>query len=192
MVLSDEEIKARCSDDCANPMIRPFTDHQVKTEDGKRIVSYGLSSYGYDIRCGSEFKIFHNAHCSLVDPKEFDPRNFVDLVQEDEPILIPPNSFALCRSFEYIKVPRDVLVICIGKSTYARCGVIANVTPLEPEWEGHITIELSNTTPNPAMIYPFEGVCQLVFHKGSQVCSTSYKDRQGKYMGQQGVTLPSV
>jgi len=190
MVLSDFEIQNRCEGD--RPMIEPFLDHQVKEEDGKKVISFGLSSYGYDIRCGAEFKIFHNAHCSLVDPKAFDPKNFMDLKQEDEPILIPPNSFALCHSFEYVRIPRDVIVVCIGKSTYARCGVIANVTPLEPEWEGHITIELSNTTPNPAMIYPYEGICQLLFFKNSGGCRTSYKDRNGKYQGQTGITLPSV
>ena len=138
-----------------------------------------------------EFKIFTNVHSAKVDPKNMDLKNFVD-VQSSDPVTIPPNSFALCRSYEWIKVPRDVLVLCIGKSTYARCGIVVNVTPLEPEWEGRITIEVSNTTPNPAIIYPNEGICQLIFFHSMRVCSISYKDREGKYQGQDGVTLPKV
>ena len=170
-------------------MIDPFSDAQVrKTEKGVSIVSYGLSSYGYDLRVSNEFKVFTNVFNTVVDPKAFDERSFVDL--EADICIIPPNSFALARSVEYFRIPRDVLAICLGKSTYARCGIIVNVTPLEPEWEGHVTLEISNTTPLPARIYAQEGLAQIIFVGGSEICETSYADRTGKYMGQGGITLP--
>ena len=176
-------------------MIEPYEPGQVKFADkggvaGQRIVSYGTSSYGYDVRCASEFKVFTNINSTIVDPKHFDPKSFVDVVGEE--CIIPPNSFALARTVEYFRIPRDVLVVCLGKSTYARCGIIVNVTPLEPEWEGHVTLEFSNTTPLPARIYANEGVAQMLFYKADDddVCETSYKDRGGKYQGQRGVTLP--
>lgn len=169
-------------------MITPFTAEQVRRDANGKIVSYGTSSYGYDIRCSDEFKIFTNINSAVVDPKNFAPASFVDIVSDV--CIIPPNSFALARSVEYFRIPRNVLVICLGKSTYARCGIIVNVTPLEPEWEGHITLEFSNTTPLPAKIYANEGVAQLLFLESDEVCATSYKDRGGKYQGQKGVTLP--
>ena len=170
-------------------MIDPFSEAQVrKTEKGVSIVSYGLSSYGYDLRVSNEFKVFTNVFNTVVDPKAFDERSFVDL--EADICIIPPNSFALARSVEYFRIPRDVLAICLGKSTYARCGIIVNVTPLEPEWEGHVTLEISNTTPLPARIYTQEGLAQIIFVGGSEICETSYADRTGKYMGQRGITLP--
>lgn len=169
-------------------MISPFEPQQVRQEDGSRIVSYGTSSYGYDVRCANEFKIFTNINSSIVDPKDFDAGSFVDV--ESDVCIIPPNSFALARTVEYFKIPRDVLTICLGKSTYARCGIIVNVTPLEPEWEGHVTLEFSNTTPLPAKIYANEGVAQMLFLQGDEVCETSYKDRDGKYQGQTGVVVP--
>jgi dCTP deaminase len=170
-------------------MIDPFEPGQVKhAADGQRIVSYGTSSYGYDVRCSREFKIFTNINSTIVDPKHFDPKSFVDVVADE--CIIPPNSFALARTVEYFRIPRDVLVVCLGKSTYARCGIIVNVTPLEPEWEGHVTLEFSNTTPLPARIYANEGVAQMLFFQSDEVCETSYKDRGGKYQGQTGVTLP--
>jgi dCTP deaminase len=170
-------------------MIDPFSEAQVrKTEKGVSIVSYGLSSYGYDLRVSNEFKVFTNVFNTLVDPKAFDERSFVDL--EADICIIPPNSFALARSVEYFRIPREVLAICLGKSTYARCGIIVNVTPLEPEWEGHVTLEISNTTPLPARIYAQEGLAQIIFIGGSEICETSYADRTGKYMGQRGITLP--
>jgi dCTP deaminase len=170
-------------------MIDPFSEAQVrKTEKGVSIVSYGLSSYGYDLRVSNEFKVFTNVFNTVVDPKAFDERSFVDL--EADICIIPPNSFALARSVEYFRIPREVLAICLGKSTYARCGIIVNVTPLEPEWEGHVTLEISNTTPLPARIYAQEGLAQIIFIAGSEICETSYSDRTGKYMGQRGITLP--
>ncbi len=169
-------------------MIEPFEPGQVREVAGERIISYGTSSYGYDVRCSSEFKIFTNINSSIVDPKHFDARSFVDV--QGEVCIIPPNSFALARTVEYFRIPRDVLTICLGKSTYARCGIIVNVTPLEPEWEGHVTLEFSNTTPLPARIYANEGVAQFVFLGADEVCETSYADRGGKYQGQRGVTLP--
>jgi dCTP deaminase len=169
-------------------MISPLEPGQVREVNGSRIVSYGTSSYGYDVRCANEFKIFTNINSSVVDPKDFDDGSFVD-VQSDV-CIIPPNSFALARTVEYFKIPRDVLTICLGKSTYARCGIIVNVTPLEPEWEGHVTLEFSNTTPLPAKIYANEGVAQMLFLQGDEVCETSYKDRDGKYQGQTGVVVP--
>ncbi len=173
-----------------NSMISPFSGHQVSMVDGKKIVSYGLSSYGYDARLASEFKVFTNVNSSIIDPKNFDPNGFV--YKEENVCIIPPNSFVLGRTIEYFKIPRDVLVICLGKSTYARCGIIVNVTPLEPEWEGYVTLEFSNTTPLPAKIYANEGVCQFLFFKSDEVCNISYADRKGKYMNQKGVTLPTI
>jgi len=171
-------------------MIEPFEPGQVKYAGDQRIVSYGTSSYGYDVRCSREFKVFTNINTTIVDPKHFDPKSFVDVVGDE--CIIPPNSFALARTVEYFRIPRDVLVVCLGKSTYARCGIIVNVTPLEPEWEGHVTLEFSNTTPLPARIYANEGVAQMLFFQSDtdDVCETSYKDRGGKYQGQMGVTLP--
>jgi dCTP deaminase len=169
-------------------MIEPFAAEQVRAVDGHKIISYGTSSYGYDVRCAPEFKIFTNINSTIVDPKAFDAKSFVDFV--GDVCIIPPNSFALARTVEYFRIPRSVLTICLGKSTYARCGIIVNVTPLEPEWEGHVTLEFSNTTPLPAKIYANEGVAQMLFFEADEVCETSYKDRGGKYMGQQGVTLP--
>ncbi len=169
-------------------MIQPFSPRQVRETQGRRIISYGTSSYGYDVRCAGEFKLFTNINAVIVDPKAFDPNSFVDVV--GDVCIIPPNSFALARTVEYFKIPRDVLTICLGKSTYARCGIIVNVTPLEPEWEGHVTLEFSNTTPLPAKIYAHEGVAQMLFFQSDETCLTSYKDRGGKYQGQKGVTLP--
>ena len=171
-------------------MIEPFEPGQVKDFEGKRIVSYGTSSYGYDVRCSTEFKIFTNINSTIVDPKAFDEKNFVDY--RGAVCIIPPNSFALARTVEYFRIPRKVLTICLGKSTYARCGIIVNVTPLEPEWEGHVTLEFSNTTPLPAKIYAREGCAQVLFLESDEVCETSYKDRGGKYQGQTGVTLPKT
>jgi len=171
-------------------MIEPFEPNQIKHNHNGPIVSYGTSSYGYDIRCSDEFKIFTNINSTIVDPKNFDPSSFVDF--KGDVCIIPPNSFALARTVEYFRVPREILVLCLGKSTYARCGIIVNVTPLEPEWEGHVTLEFSNTTPLPAKIYANEGVAQVIFIEGDEVCETSYKDRGGKYQGQKGVTLPKI
>lgn len=154
----------------------------------EKIISYGTSSYGYDVRCGRQFKVFTNIHSTIVDPKNFDEKSFVDV--EGDYCIIPPNSFALARTVEYFRIPRDTLVVCLGKSTYARCGIIVNVTPLEPEWEGEVTLEFSNTTPLPAKIYAGEGVAQMLFFQGNEQCVTSYKDRDGKYQGQTGVVLP--
>jgi len=169
-------------------IIEPFVDHLVREEEGRRIISYGLSSYGYDLRVSDEFKVFTNINNSIVDPKNFSSSAFVD-VEADE-CIIPPNSFALARSVEYFRIPRDILTLCIGKSTYARCGIIVNVTPFEPEWEGYVTLEISNTTPLPAKIYANEGLAQVLFYQGAEVCETSYADRGGKYMGQTKITLP--
>ena len=167
-------------------MIEPFVERQTK----EGVISYGLSSYGYDARVSNEFKIFTNVDSAIVDPKNFSEAGFVS--REVDVCVIPPNSFALARSVEYFRVPRDVLVICLGKSTYARCGLIVNVTPLEPEWEGHVTLEISNTTPLPAKVYANEGLCQFLFLKGDGACEISYADRAGKYMHQRGVTLPKL
>ncbi len=171
-------------------MIEPFEPGQVSSVDGHRIVSYGTSSYGYDIRCSQEFKIFTNINSAVVDPKNFDDNSLVDF--QGEVCIIPPNSFALARTVEYLRIPRNVLTICLGKSTYARCGIIVNVTPFEPEWEGHATLEFSNTTPLPAKIYANEGVAQVIFFEAEEDCEVSYKDRGGKYQGQLGVTLPKT
>ena len=167
-------------------MISPFSEKQVA--DG--LISYGLSSYGYDIRIADEFKIFTNIHSAIVDPKNFDPRSFMDV--KADVCIIPPNSFALARTIEYFKIPRDVITVCVGKSTYARCGIIVNVTPFEPEWEGIVTLEVSNTTPLPAKIYAGEGIAQVLFFEGDEPCETSYADRKGKYQSQQGLTLPRM
>ncbi|MDX2145015.1 MAG: dCTP deaminase [Rhodospirillaceae bacterium] len=167
-------------------MIEPFTMN-LKREG---VISYGLSSYGYDARVADEFKIFTNVDSAVVDPKDFSDKGFVD--RKTDVCVIPPNSFALARTVEYFRIPRDVLVICLGKSTYARCGIIVNVTPLEPEWEGHVTLEFSNTTPSPARIYANEGACQFIFLKADSACEVSYRDRKGKYQGQKGVTLPRL
>ena len=174
----------------AQGMIEPFEAGQVRTANGGKIISYGTSSYGYDVRCANEFKIFTNINSTIVDPKDFDSKNFVDVISDV--CIIPPNSFALARTVEYFRIPRNVLTICLGKSTYARCGIIVNVTPLEPEWEGHVTLEFSNTTPLPAKIYANEGVAQMLFFESDEICGTSYRDKGGKYQGQKGVTLPKT
>jgi dCTP deaminase len=167
-------------------MISPFNEKQVR----EGVISYGLSSFGYDLRVADEFKIFTNVNSSIVDPKRFDNKSFVDV--QTDCCIVPPNSFALARSVEYFKIPRDVLTICVGKSTYARCGVIVNVTPFEPEWEGFVTLEISNTTPLPAKIYSNEGLCQILFFQSDEPCETSYKDKKGKYQGQKGIVLPKL
>ena len=167
-------------------MIEPFSEKQVR----EGVVSYGLSSYGYDVRIADEFKIFTNINSTIVDPKRFDPRSFVDF--RGDVCLIPPNSFALARTVEYFRIPRNVITICLGKSTYARCGIIVNVTPFEPEWEGIVTLEVSNTTPLPAKIYAGEGIAQVLFFESDEACETSYADKKGKYQAQQGLTLPKL
>ncbi len=172
----------------AHRMIEPFENKQVRRHNRQPVISYGLSSYGYDVRCAKEFKIFTNINASMVDPKKFDPKSFVD--RSGDYCVIPPNSFALARTVEYMRIPSDVLVICVGKSTYARCGIVVNVTPLEPEWEGNITLEFSNTTNLPAKIYAGEGVAQLLFFQSDEPCEVTYKRRKGKYQGQTEVTPP--
>ena len=167
-------------------MIEPFEDRQVR----KGVVSYGLSSYGYDIRVADEFKVFTNINSTVVDPKNFDARSFVDI--KADVCIIPPNSFALAKTVEYFRIPRDVLTVCVGKSTYARCGLIVNVTPFEPEWEGFVTLEISNTTPLPAKVYANEGIAQVLFFQSDEPCEVSYADKQGKYQKQQGLTLPRL
>ena len=167
-------------------IIEPFVDEQMRSG----VISYGLSSYGYDIRVADEFKVFTNIYNTVVDPKNFDPKSFVDM--KADVCIIPPNSFALARTIEYFRIPRDILTICLGKSTYARCGIIVNVTPFEPEWEGHVTIEISNTTPLPAKIYANEGIAQVLFFQSDETCEVSYADKKGKYQGQQGLTLPKL
>jgi dCTP deaminase len=167
-------------------MIEPFTEEQVR----EGVISYGLSSYGYDMRVSDEFRIFHNALAPVVDPKAFDERSFIEY--KGDVCIVPPNSFALARSIEYFRIPRNVLTICVGKSTYARCGIITNVTPFEPEWEGHVTLEISNTTPLPARIYANEGIAQVLFFESDEDCETSYADKKGKYQGQTGVTPPRL
>ena len=171
-------------------MIEPFEPGQVRYVNDKKVVSFGTSSYGYDVRCTDHFKVFTNINSSMIDPKNFDSQSFVDV--KSNVCIIPPNSFALASTVEYFRIPRNVLTICLGKSTYARCGIIVNVTPLEPEWEGNVTLEFSNTTNLPAKIYAFEGVAQMLFLESDEPCETSYKDRGGKYQGQQGVTLPTA
>ena len=182
MICSDGWIREMCRE---HQMISPFVENLVSQGQ----ISYGLSSYGYDIRVGRHFKIFHNLNTTLVDPKAFDPRSFVD---HHGDCIIPPNSFALAETMEHFRIPRGVLAVCVGKSTYARCGMIVNVTPLEPEWEGVLTLEISNTTPLPAKVYAGEGIAQLLFFEGNRMCETSYRDRKGKYMDQKGLTLPTV
>jgi dCTP deaminase len=175
---------ARMAHECR--MIEPFVDEQVRAG----VISYGVSSYGYDVRVGDEFKVFTNVYNTVVDPKNFDPQSFVDI--KADVCIIPPNSFALASTIEYFRIPRDILTVCLGKSTYARCGIIVNVTPFEPEWEGHVTIEISNTTPLPAKIYANEGIAQVLFFQADEVCARSYKDKKGKYQAQRGVTLPKI
>ena len=182
-IKSDRWIREMCR---KHSMISPFEEKQIR----KGVISYGVSSYGYDIRIADEFKIFTNVNSTIVDPKNMDAGSMVDF---KGPIaVIPPNSFALGRTVEYFRIPRNVLTICVGKSTYARCGIITNVTPFEPEWEGFVTLEISNTTPLPAKIYANEGIAQMIFFESDEVCETSYKDRGGKYQGQKGVTLPKI
>src|SRR5262245_53248737 len=172
-------------------MIEPFAERQVrKNDNGQRVISYGLSSYGYDLRVSDEFKVFTNVFNTVVDPKGFDERSFVGMKADE--CIIPPNSFALARSVEYFRIPRNILTVCLGKSTYARCGIIVNVTPFEPEWEGHVTLEISNTTPLPAKIYAHEGLAQVIFFEAMEICETSYADREGKYMRQTGITMPKL
>lgn len=182
-VMSDRWIEEQATH---QRMIEPF----IKDQQRKGVISYGVSSYGYDARVADEFKVFTNLNSAVVDPKNFSDEGFVN--RQGDVCVIPPNSFALARTVEYFRIPRDVLVICVGKSTYARCGIIVNVTPLEPGWEGHVTLEFSNTTPLPAKIYAGEGACQFIFLKGDQPCITSYADKQGKYQKQTGVTLPKI
>ena len=187
-IKSDKWIQKMSQD---HQMIHPFSKNQVRLDDdGKKLISYGVSSYGYDVRCSNEFKVFTNIHSAIVDPKSFDEKSFVDI--NSDVCVIPPNSFALARTVEYFKIPRNILTVCLGKSTYARCGIIVNVTPLEPEWEGHVTLEFSNTTNLPAKIYAGEGVAQMLFFESDEECEISYKDRDGKYQGQTGVTLPKT
>ena len=182
-VMSDRWIRKMAQE---QEMIKPFAENQVR----EGVISYGISSYGYDLRVADEFKIFTNANSTIVDPKHFDERSFVEF--RGPVCIIPPNSFALARSVEYFKIPRNILTICVGKSTYARCGIIVNVTPLEPEWEGFVTLEISNTAPLPARVYSNEGLCQIVFFNSDQVCEISYKDKKGKYQAQQGIVLPKI
>lgn len=193
MLLNDTQIIPLCQPtDAAEPMISPFEPKQIKECNGVKMISYGTSSFGYDMRVSREFKLFTNTNAQVVDPKAFDKRALVDAeVGQDKSIIIPPNSFTLCRSLEYFQMPKDVLAICLGKSTYARCGLIVNVTPLEPEWCGHLTIEISNTTTLPVKVYVEEGIAQLLFFKGSKPLVT-YADRAGKYQGQEGVTNSRV
>src|SRR5467141_2123244 len=181
MIKSDKWIRRMCRE---HGMIEPFEEKQMR----EGTISYGISSYGYDLRIADEFKIFTNINSTIVDPKEFDSKSFVDY--QGDVCIVPPNSFALGRSVEYFRIPRDVMTICLGKSTYARCGQILNVTPLEPEWEGHVTLEISNTTPLPAKIYANEGLAQVLFFRAARVCEISYADRGGKYQMQQGITTP--
>lgn len=187
-IKSDKWIKEMST---SNGMIEPFSENQVRLDSsGNKLISYGVSSFGYDVRCSNEFKVFTNINSAVVDPKNFDANSFVDV--KSDVCVIPPNSFALARTIEYFKIPRKVLTICLGKSTYARCGIIVNVTPLEPEWEGHVTLEFSNTTNLPAKIYAGEGVAQMIFLESDEDCEVSYRDRGGKYQGQTGVTLPKT
>ena len=186
-LLSDEEIRFLAKE---HNMIEPYHDMLIKQAEDCKLVSYGLSSYGYDIRVANEFKVFTNVYNSIVDPKNFSEDSFVDI--NASYCIIPPNSFALARSVEYFKIPRNILTICIGKSTYARCGIIVNVTPFEPEWEGHVTLEISNTTPLPAKIYSNEGIAQVLFLEAKKICQISYADRKGKYMKQKGIVVPKI
>jgi dCTP deaminase len=183
MIKSDKWIRRTAME---HGMINPFSEKQVR----EGVISYGLSSYGYDLRVADEFKIFTNVNCTVVDPKHFDERSFVNMTSDV--CIVPPNSFALARSVEYFKIPRSILTICVGKSTYARCGIIVNVTPFEPEWEGFVTLEISNTTPLPAQNYANEGLCQIIFFESDEICETSYADRKGKYQAQKGIVLPKL
>jgi dCTP deaminase len=183
MIKSDRWIRRMAQE---HDMINPYSEKQVS----QGVISYGVSSYGYDLRVADEFKIFTNVNSTVIDPKKFDERSFVTVTADVA--IVPPNSFALARSVEYFKIPRDVLTVCVGKSTYARCGIIVNVTPFEPEWEGFVTLEISNTTPLPAKIYANEGLCQILFFQSDEVCETSYKDRKGKYQAQKGIVLPKL
>jgi len=182
-IKSDRWIKRMATE---HGMIDPFVDSQMRSG----VISFGVSSYGYDVRVGDEFKVFTNVYNTVVDPKNFDSKSFVDI--KADVCIIPPNSFALASTIEYFRIPRDILTVCLGKSTYARCGIIVNVTPFEPEWEGHVTIEISNTTPLPAKIYANEGIAQVLFFQGDEPCEISYKDKKGKYQAQRGVTLPKI
>jgi dCTP deaminase len=182
-IKSDRWIKRMATE---HAMIEPFVDNQMRSG----VISFGVSSYGYDVRVGDEFKVFTNVYNTVVDPKNFDSKSFVDI--KADVCIIPPNSFALASTIEYFRIPRDILTVCLGKSTYARCGIIVNVTPFEPEWEGHVTIEISNTTPLPAKIYANEGIAQVLFFQGDEPCEISYKDKKGKYQAQRGVTLPKI
>ena len=186
-IKSDKWIRRMATE---HQMIEPFSPTLVREANGHKIVSYGTSSYGYDIRCADEFRVFTNINSTIVDPKAFDAKSFVDVTADV--CIIPPNSFALARTVEYFRIPRSVLTVCLGKSTYARCGIIVNVTPLEPEWEGHVTLEFSNTTPLPAKIYSNEGIAQVLFFEGDEGPLVSYRDKKGKYQGQVGVTLPRI
>src|ERR1700744_3200145 len=187
-ILSGQEIRRLAME---KKMIEPFVDRQVRQLDnGQRAISYGLSSYGYDFCVADEVKVFTNVFNTVVDPKNFDAKSFVDL--QADTCIVPPTSFALARSIEYFRIPRDLLTVCLGKSTYARCGIIVNVTPFEPEWEGHVTLEISNTTPLPARVYANEGLCQILFFQSDEVCEVSYADRKGKYQNQQGIVLPKL
>ena len=186
-IQSDQWIKKMATE---NGMIEPFSANQVREDETGRIISYGTSSYGYDVRCANEFKIFTNINSAVVDPKAFSEHSFVDL--KTDVCIIPPNSFALARTVEYFRIPRKVLTVCVGKSTYARCGIIVNVTPFEPEWEGYVTLEISNTTPLPARIYSNEGIAQVLFFEADEECTTSYADKKGKYQKQQTIVLPKL
>ena len=189
-ILSDQEIRERC---LKENMITPFVEGLIRKTDKDKVLSYGLSSYGYDVRVWNEFKIFTNINNTIVDPKNFSNENFITkIVNNNESVILPPNSFALANTIETFKVPRDILIICVGKSTYARCGIVVNVTPIEPEFEGQVVLEFSNTTNLPAKIYANEGACQFVFFKADKLCETSYKDRSGKYQNQSGIQLPKV
>lgn len=191
MILSDKQIRTLA----LQGMITPFVDSNVSKVEDKRVVSYGLTSYGYDVRLAGSFKIFHNAYPTTIDPKNFDPAAFLTKEcqrSDDDYVVVPPNSFVLGRTVERMVIPRDVLVLCIGKSTYARCGIIVNVTPLEPEWEGFVTLEISNTTPLPAKVYAYEGIAQFLFLRSDSVCETSYADKKGKYQNQEGVVTAKV
>ena len=184
-IKSDTWIKGMSA---SHNLIDPFEPRQVREVEGRSVISYGTSSYGYDLRCGEEFMIFTNVHSTVVDPKNFDEKSFVRT--HGKTCVVPPNSFALARSVERFRIPRNILTICLGKSTYARCGIIVNVTPFEPEWEGNVTLEISNTTPLPAKVYANEGICQVVFFEADEICEVSYNDRKGKYQNQKGLTLP--
>ncbi len=186
-ILSDKWIIKQCK---KNRIIEPYVDTQIRKVGDTPVISYGVSSYGYDIRVSNRFRIFTNVHGTVVDPKNFDPNGLVEV--EDDICIIPPNSFALAISVEYFRIPEDVLTVCVGKSTYARCGMIVNVTPFEPGWEGHAVLEISNTTPCHAKVYAGEGIAQVLFFKGEQQCQTTYADRKGKYQNQQKIELPLV